>query len=108
MSGKVRMHSSFFAGKVEGQPFVAAQTFIASEQDKAGLLVDSMTTRNGTHMPEFNNGWLLRAVDPKMPTQRVVDTLEHTGARVIEVGEVPREEIARFVGPAVVEQVFGH
>lgn len=101
------MFSNFFAGKMEGQPFVAAQTLIEAEQHRAGIIVDSMTTRNGTKVPQFDdNGWLLRRVDPSIPMARLVETLENTGARVHEVGDVAPEEVARFVGPTAVEQVF--
>lgn len=99
------MSLNFFAGKIEGRPFVAAQTLIPAEQTRAGMMVDSMTTRYGTRIPQFEKGWLARAVDPQLPPHHVVETLENVG-RVIEVGEVRREDVARFIGEDAVEAAF--
>lgn len=99
------MSLNFFAGNCEGQPFVAAQTLIPSEQLRAGIMVDSMTTRNGTRIPRFENGWLARAVDPQMPAHRVIEALEAVGT-VVEVGEVHLEDIARYLGEDAVKSAF--
>lgn len=98
--------SNFFVGSIDGSPVVAAQTLIPAEQDRVAIVVDSMTTRYGTRMPEFQKGWLLRAIDPELPRIRVVQDLESTGATVKEVGDVSREDAAQLLGPAVINDAF--
>lgn len=100
------MSLTFFAGTAEGKPFVAAQSLLPQEQDRAGLVVDMLTTRYGPRIPKFQQGWLARAVDPEIPTSHVVDVLEHTGGHVVDLGQVPMAEVESFLGSKLTAQAF--
>lgn len=89
----------------KGIPFVAAQTFIPREQGPAAVLVDSLTSRYGTAMPRFEEGWLARAIDPDLPKPRVIEDLR-TNGEVVDVGRVPIEAVQAYVGPRMVAEAF--
>lgn len=100
------MSLTFFAGTAEGKPFVAAQTLMPQEQDRAGLIVDTLTTRYGSRMPQFQKGWLARAIDPEISTSHVVEVLKHTGGNVVDVGQVPMADVESFLGSKLTAQAF--
>lgn len=105
------MSVELFSGSINGQHFVAAHAKDELDQEHFAFRVDMLTSRNGTHMPNFTQtGWLARPIDSRVTPPQLEAVLGVDGENVTltEVGEVRLDIAQNFLGINATKQAFGN
>ncbi|MGH7241409.1 MAG: hypothetical protein ACREGB_03885 [Candidatus Saccharimonadales bacterium] len=98
----------FFTGNYNGEHFIGVRAPRPEQQYLAGLLVDSMSDRNGPKIPEMNKrNALIRRLSSDVLPLMVESKLDGVKRATVKyIAELATEDLKQYFEPTEIERAF--
>lgn len=98
----------FFTGNYKGEQFIGVRAPNPRQHFLAGMVLDSLSDRNGPEVPGLNSAnALIRKLSDEVLPHMVEFKLESVAhARVLNVAEIATKDLAPFFSPTELDGIF--